>query len=167
MSETHPPKPQSNLGLSTFLGFVVSILYAAPIYLICVAIYASDGLQENSTTFAWFATFMNSADSTLNQFHKILFPILAGISALAVTGKPSKGVMALGAFLLMSFTVTIWVSVYFDMESTKNSLQGLEVKLDPNLAKAFFGKVQESLLTYFALLFGLSIAGAKRAGETK
>ncbi len=162
MSITSEQLLAKNLNLTVVLGFVISFLYVAPIFLISFTILMTDGLKENSTLFVWFATFMNSADSTLNQFHKILFPILAGLSAVALRDKPSGGVIALGCFLLVALVITIAVSVYFDIPTVAKSVEGLEGELNPALAKAFFAKVQETLLTYFALLFGLSVASAKR-----
>jgi len=60
------------------------------------------------------------------------------------------------------FAVTVAVAVIFDMSSTVTALSALEEPLDINLAKAFFTRVQETLLMYLMMLIGISVVnGAK------
>lgn len=158
---TSPGWLQSRPGLATTIAFAVVILYVLPVYLILVVILRTQGLQEDSLLYSWFAAFMKSGDSTLNLFHKILFPVLTALSVLAYRGTPTKGMLSLGGFLLVSLAAALSVAVFFDMDITKQRVKGLNEPIDLTLVKAFFSRIQESIMMYFMLLLGLGISGQK------
>jgi hypothetical protein len=151
-----------NQNLAISFASVLLVLYVAPIFLALLSWCLTDGFLEESRFLEWFAALMGSSEATLNQYHKVLLPFLTTLSVVAFRGAPSRGVVLLGAFLLLSFAVTLVVSVIFDMQSTVAAFDGLQTRVDPALTKAFFTRVQESLLNYFMLLFGLGVASKIR-----
>lgn len=152
---------ESNQHLAIGVGFVLIAFYVAPIFLIALAAWNTHGFQEDSFLFSWFAAFMKSADSTLNQFHKILLPIMTAISVIAFRGRPTKLMFFLFSFILFSFVATVFVGVFFDMDSTLTAIKGLD-PIDSRLMKSFFSRVEESLMMYLMLLIGINIVNAKK-----
>ncbi|MBW8370674.1 MAG: hypothetical protein K0M66_06855 [Thiobacillus sp.] len=153
---------EQNQGVAVAFAFVLTTLYVTPILIIAAAAWTTDFFQQDSLLFAWFAAFMKSSESTLNEFHKVLFPVMSALSIIAFRGRPTKAMLWLAFFILFLFAVTVAVAVIFDMSSTVTALSGLEEPLDTNLAKAFFTRVQETLLMYLMMLIGISVVnGAK------
>jgi hypothetical protein len=166
-SKSDPTSPSlgwvdNNQSLAIGLGFVLIALYVAPIFLIGLAAWNTHGFQEDSFLFSWFAAFMKSADSTLNQFHKILLPIMTAISVIAFRGRPTKAMLLLFSFILFSFVTTVFVDVVFDMNSTLAAIKGLDSPIDARLVKSFFVRVEESLMMYLMMLIGINIVNAKK-----
>lgn len=158
-AETSQPSwVSSHQTIAIILAFLLLSAYVAPVFVISVVAWSTDLFQQDSPWFAWFAAFMNSSESTLNLFHKVLLPILTAISAVAFRGKPSKGVVGLAIFLIIVFVITLNVGVIFDMPRTIDAMKGLADPVDMRLVKAFFTRVEESLMMYFMLLLGLGIA---------
>lgn len=143
--------------LALFFAFVLLSLYVAPVYIIGLVAWQTSGFQEGNFWFAWFAAFIKSGESTLNLFHKILLPILSGLSVVVFHGNTGRKVLALAIFLLFSLAVTIFVAVIFDMDSTQTALQGVKPQIDLSLTKAFLARIQESLMMYLMLLIGIEI----------
>lgn len=152
----------NNQSLAIGLGFILITLYVAPIFLIAMAAWDTHGFQEDSFLFNWFAAFMKSADTTLNQFHKILLPIMTAISVIAFRGRPTKAMLFLFSFILFSFVMTVFVEVVFDMESTLTAIKGLSSPIDIRLVKSFFARIEESLMMYLMMLIGINIVNAKK-----
>lgn len=152
----------NNQSLAIGLGFVLIALYVAPIFLIALAAWRTDGFQEDNFLFSWFAAFMKSSDSTLNQFHKILLPIMTAISVIAFRGRPTKAMLLLFSFILLSFVTTVFVDVVFDMDSTLAAIRGLSSPIDTRLVKSFFIRIEESLMMYLMMLIGINVVNAKK-----
>lgn len=171
-SETHGEKKQAQTslggltwveqyqGIAIGLAFVLMFLYTAPIYMISLAAWKTDIFQEPTFLLSWFAAFMKSSDTTLNGFHKVLLPVISGLSVIVFRAKPTKAMLALGLFILFSFVLTIAIAVVFDMESTQTALSGLGIPIKLELVKAFFTRIQETLLMYFMILIGISVTNA-------
>jgi hypothetical protein len=153
---------EQNQGLAVSIAFLLTLLYVSPVFIISLVAWTSSGFQDAGFWFAWFAAFMKTSDSTLNQFHKILFPVITALSVIAFRGKPNKLMLLLGAFILFSFTVTTFAAVIFDMKSTQLALSGLPDTIDMKLVKAFFTRVEETLLMYLMMLLGISVVNAAK-----
>lgn len=158
-----PSWVEANQGLAVSIGFVLIACYVAPVYLVGGAFLESSGFQDaHNLALSWFAAFLASADSTLNQFHKVLLPLITAVSAAAFRTRPTRGMLILGAFILVSFTVTVSVGVIFDMQDIVVRLKGTDSPPDLKLAKALFARIQESLMMYFMMLLGIGVANSSR-----
>ena len=155
---------KNNQALGIGVAFVLLAFYMAPIFLIAAAAWYTDGFNEPNFLLSWFAFFVQSADSTLNQFHKILLPVISAISVIAFKGRPTTGMISLGAFILLAFVLTIFMSVVFDMPGTAVSIHGLEglTAFDPSGAKHFFTRIEETLMMYLMMLIGINISNASK-----
>ncbi len=152
----------NNQSLAIGLGFVLIALYVAPIFLIALAAWDTHGFQGDSFLFSWFVAFIKSADATLNQFHKILLPIMTTISVIAFRERPTKAMFFLFSFILFSFVTTIFVDVVFDMNSTLVAIKGLDNSINTQLMKSFFVRIEESLMMYLMMLIGINIVNSKK-----
>jgi len=163
-----PPPPaaaplswvSSHESLAVGMAFMFTLLYVFPVLLISYIGWRTNWFMEPHGAIAWFSAFMRSSDSTLNEFHKILFPLISAISVIVFRNKPSMIMVALGAFILLMFVLTLLVGVAFDMRSTGVLLNGYEDKIDAKAVKSFFTRIQETLMTYFSMIVGLGVAGA-------
>jgi hypothetical protein len=143
-------------------AFVLTAFYVAPIYMIAFVAWKTQMFQEDSLLFAWFAAFMKSSDSTLAEFHKVLFPMISALSIIVFRDRPTKSMFALAGFIFVSFVATVAVSVMFDMSFTTDALSGLTTPIDLALVHAFFSKIQETLLMYLMMLLGISVANSSK-----
>jgi hypothetical protein len=150
-------------------------LYVLPLLVVAIAAYRTNGFQDPSVMLSWFFTFMKSSDSTLNGIHKVLFPFIATLSIVAFKDKVNHSVIALGIFVMAMFVLSVFVGVLFDMPDIKSLLDAQEAKLDTTmtkdkepkidtsaLTKAFFSKIQDTLLMYLMLLLGVSAISEKK-----
>lgn len=144
---------------ATSLAFLLMIFYCAPLYLGLASLLASGGMQEPSSAVNWFAAYLKSSDSTLSEFHKLLMPAVSAISIAAYILRPTLGMVALATFVFVSFMVAVWTTVWFDLASVQNGLEGLGGGLTATDAKQFLGRIRETLLMYFMMLVGLQMAG--------
>ena len=89
-------------GFMIALAFAILTLYLFPLFLIVDVAIKSDGFQEEITGsgFGWFVAFLKHSDSTLGQFHKILFPILTGLSVVMLKDPITKTYAFLVAYIL-------------------------------------------------------------------
>jgi hypothetical protein len=151
------------------VAFALILLYVAPVLVITKAAIESQVFQEPNAWFGWFAAFVRSSDSTLGSVHKVLFPFVATLSIVAFKDRINYGVIGLGIFVLLMFMLSVWVGVLFEMTATAVALSGLPDKIEPQVARAFFGKVQDTLLMYMMLLLGVSVISdpAKGKGAAK
>ncbi|OGP68902.1 MAG: hypothetical protein A2031_05930 [Deltaproteobacteria bacterium RBG_19FT_COMBO_43_11] len=156
-NEKVPSWIEENQTLALIFAFVLLALYVAPVYIIGFVAWITSGFQEENFWFGWFAAFIKSGESTLNLFHKILLPILSGLSVVVFRGPKGRKILSLAVFLLFSLVVTIFVAVLFDMDKTQTALRGLNPPLDLSLVKAFLSRIQESLMMYLMLLIGIEI----------
>ena len=152
---------EDNQALGIGVAFVLMMFYVAPVFLIAVVAWNTQLFQESNFLFGWFAAFMQSSDSTLNQFHKVLLPIITAISVVAFKSRPTKGMLLLGAFILLAFVVTVFVAVLFDMPATADAIKGLGA-FDTHQAKSFFTRIEETLMMYLMMLVGISISNTAR-----
>ena len=139
------------------VAFVLVLLYVAPILVITKAAIDTQGFQEPNAWFRWFAAFMKTSDSTLGSVHKVLFPFIATLSIVAFKDRINYGVIGLGVFVLLMFMLSVGVGVLFDMSDMAVALRALPDKIEPEVARAFFSKVQDTLLMYMMLLLGVSV----------
>lgn len=152
----------NNQSLTIGVAFVLIAFYVIPVFLIAFGAWHTKGFQHDSFLFTWFAAFMKSADSTLNQFHKVLLPFMAAISVIAFRGPPTKAMLLLCAFILFSFVTTVFVDVVFEMNSTVAAIKGLDSPIDARLVKMFFVRIEESLMMYLMMLLGINMVNAKK-----
>lgn len=152
----------TNESLAIALGFILMAFYVAPIFLITISAWNTNGFQDESLTFSWFAAFMKSSDSTLNQFHKILLPVMTAISVIAFRERPSKTMLSLFGFVMLAFIMTVSVRVFFDMPNTLIALKNQVDPIDISLVKAFFSRIEESLMMYLMMLLGINVVNAKK-----
>lgn len=153
---------EQHQSLAIGMAFALVLFYVAPVFIIALVAWQTGGFQEDSFWFSWFAAFMKSADSTLNQFHKILLPFMTTISVIAFRGRPTRGMLLLGGFILLAFVVAVFVDVVFSMKGTLTALKGLEDPIDIQLVKVFFTRIQESLMMYLMMLVGINIVNANK-----
>jgi hypothetical protein len=155
---------QTHHGEAVVLALALTALYVAPVFLGLYALISSDGMQEDSSAVRWFAAFLMSSESTLNEFHKVLMPIMTTISIAAFTGKPTRRMFLLAGFVMVAFMVTLFTSVWFDVSTVRDGLQGLDGGLTAEPAKVFLGRIRETLITYFMMLVGISVVNATQRG---
>ena len=151
-----------NQNFTSALAFVILFLYASPIFLVAWSYWRSDQFSEGIFWFQWFLAFIKTGDSTLNLFHKILLPVLSALSIIALRGLKPVKVILLVAFILFSLCITIFVSVLFDMKGIQDALKGSYSNVDLPLAKAFFSRIQESLMMYLMILLGIKVSEKER-----
>ena len=146
-------------GFMIALAFAILTLYLFPLFLIVDAAIKSDGFQEEITGsgFGWFVAFLKHSDSTLGQFHKILFPILTGLSVVMLKEPITKTYAFLVTYILFGFALSVYAGVYFDMGSTLKALDLAKLEVSPALVSSFFARIQEVLLMYLALMLGLTL----------
>lgn len=151
-----------NQGATIYLAFVLLGLYAAPLVLWIAAIPFTEGMSVQHPTMKWFVAFVTNHQDTLSEFHKVLLPIITGVSVIAFVGRKSKALLALITFVLLLFVLTIGASVYFDVVSS--NLDAVVEGLDPGDARAFFSRIRESLLIYLMTLLGIRVVSANANG---
>jgi hypothetical protein len=165
--EKNQPAPSSSLawvernqGIAVGFAFFLIFFYMMPIFIVSVASWSTDFFQESNFLLSWFSAFMKSAQSTLAEFHKVLFPIISALSVIVFRTKPTKSMLFLGLFILLSFIITVYISVVFDIPRIQKALLGLQDPINLELTRAFFTRVQETLLMYLMMLIGISVANA-------
>ncbi len=149
-------------GLAVGIAFVLLLFYVLPVLLIGLVAIQTRGFQADHMLFEWFATFVRTADSTLNEFHKILLPIVTAISVIAFRARPSRWMLLLGLFMLVAFVATVFVDVLFQMPRTEAAMKGLSASVDQALAKTFFARIEETLMMYLMTLLGIGVANAAK-----
>lgn len=154
-----PPWIEKRMNYAIALAFVLITLYLTPLYMITYVGWQSDGFKDESFGFRWFVAFLKHSDATLGQFHKLLFPILVGLSVVMLKGRQTKAHAYLVIYILIGLVLAIYSGVYFDMSET---LKAIALQPDkpptPELVSSFFARIQEVLLIYLSLLLGLSVA---------
>jgi hypothetical protein len=153
---------ERNQAAAILVAFVLVVLYVSPLILVTISAIRTDGFEEPSWMFSWFAAFMKSADSTLGQVHKVLFPFLSTLSIIAFKDRLNWWVIGLGAFVLLMFMLTIGVGTMFEVPRIASAVANLGQSIDLSVVKAFFSKIQETLLTYLMLLLGVSVISEPR-----
>lgn len=148
--------------LAIGMAFVLIFFYVTPVLIIAFVAWQTDGFKEANFWINWFSTFTKSADSTLNQFHKILLPFMTTISVIAFRTRPTKGMLLLGGFILIAFVVATYMGIVFEMDETKTALSGLNAEFNDGLVKVFITRIQESLMMYLMMLVGINIVNASK-----
>lgn len=143
------------------IAFALIGLYVLPAVLVGIAAWQTDLFQEESLLYLWFAAFMKTSSSTLNEFHKVLFPVVSALSVVVFRTKPTRSFLALGIFVLLAFVAAVGVGVLFDMNRVRDAVSGLSEPLNLDTAHAFFARVQESLLMYLGTLLGIGVVNAR------
>lgn len=151
---------ESNQGVAIAVAFVLTSIYVSPIFVIGIAAWYTSGFQEPSFLLQWFSAFMHSADATLNEYHKVLFPVMSALSVVVFKSRPDWRFLSLAFFVLFSFGMTIVVSVVFDIQSIQDALSGYSQKMDIALTKSFFSRIQETLLMYLMMLLGIGVSNS-------
>jgi hypothetical protein len=155
--KSHMKWMEGNEIAGVVLAFVLLVFYITPVFLFFIAAWKTDVFQEESVLLSWFSAFIKSSDSTLSSFHKVLLPIISGLSVVTFRKKSTKPMFTLGLFVLFSFVFTVFVAVILDMPTTQAALIGHK-DFDFRLAKAFFTRIEETLMMYFMILIGLNVA---------
>lgn len=151
---------ENNQDVAILVALVLISVYVSPIYIIGVSALYTEGFQEPNFLLNWFGAFMQSYDSTLNEYHKVLFPIMSALSVVAFKSKPDWRFLFLAFFVLLSFAATVGVSVAFDTKSIQDALSAQSGVIDTKLSKLFFGRIQETLLMYLMMLLGIGVSNS-------
>lgn len=162
VSPAGPKWIEENQEVAVGFAFVLLLFYTMPIFLIAAAMLTTRVFQDPSNLLSWFAAFMKTSDSTLGGFHKVLFPVMSGLSVIVFRDKPTKAMLVLGLFILCLFATTVGIGVVFDIPSTQKALSRLEDPINPDLARAFFSHIQETLLMYLMMLIGISVTNSTK-----
>lgn len=149
---------ESNQGAALVVAAVLIATYVFPIYMISFEALYTGGFQEPNFLLQWFGAFLLSADSTLNEYHKVLFPVMSALSVVAFRTRPDWRFLLLAFFVLVSFSITVAVSVAFDVQSIQHALSGMSI--DARLSKLFFSRIQETLLMYLMMLLGIGVSNS-------
>ena len=139
------------------IAWLLLLCYITPVVIGAMALIGSDWMQQNNVMVEWFAAFLRDADNTMNEFHKVLLPVMTSITVVTFTHKPTRQLLALGAFVLVLFLLTLFVSVAFDIQSVSEGIAGLEGDLDAGSAKQFLGRMRENLMSFLMLLLGVGV----------
>ena len=98
----------------------------------------------------------------IDSVHKILFPIVVGVSAFAFKGDmPGRLIYVLGALVLAAFACAVVLSVIYSRGPTANALNALYANNPAGLLKAYLDRTQEVMLMYFSTLLGLGLVSRK------
>ena len=148
--------------------YVLLVAYTLPI-LVTVGYYITHptiSIDFLHGYFAWIGALARDSTSQLNLFHKILLPVIAGISAMSLsntalaadTKGQTKGVVARDArvelilyciaIIVLALIVTVAIDVNFDDTNTK--AQAAEQSF-----KNFIASISEFVGVYLMLLLGL------------
>lgn len=149
--------------IAAAIALLLMFLYVSPVLLIGMAWWGTGGFQDASFWFGWFAAFMKTSDTTLNEFHKVLLPVISGLSVVVFRKKPGWPFVALGVFTLLAFVAATFIGVVFDMKSVQDAISGLPDTIDLVQARGFFTRVQETLLMYLMILLGIGVANASES----
>lgn len=159
----------NNQTLGILVAFVLLGFYMLPVFLLGMGMYktTTDGLVFSDPSFFtdWFVAYARSADSTLNEFHKLLFPVISAISIVSIRTRPSLGLLLLALSVLLSFVLSLFLSVVFDMPRTIEALRLLHPDVDEPKIATFFERVMEMQLMYLMMLLGIGVVNSRSADE--
>jgi hypothetical protein len=162
IGELPPQQVQAHRNFYLIFAIALLLVYIAPMVLGIYAGIASGGFNRDDASVSYFATFLGQPDATLNLFHKILFPIILGISAFAFKDKTvGIGVILLVIVLMISLMVSVSAGIYFDVPKVRKAIEGLDDAPSPELVKSYFSRTQEVLLMYLTSILGLHMANRK------
>lgn len=158
-----PPWIEQHQQLAIIFAIFLIFFYMAPVFLIAVATWTTDFFTDKSNLIFLFAAYVESGQTTLGEFHQLIFPLVSGISVIILRGKPTKSMLFLIIFILFAYIVTVAMSVIFDMEKiVTNLINSMDTKEHAqkmvDLSKPFFKRVKETLMMYFSILIGIRIA---------
>lgn len=137
-------------------AIVLLSLYISPLGIALYASIATDGFNSDHVSLKYLGAFLSQPDSTLNNFHKVLFPVILGISAFAFKDNAGgRGVILLLVVLLVALATSIFAGVAFDIPSVVTAMEALTDSPDGKLVKSYFSRTQEVLLMYLMTLIGL------------
>jgi hypothetical protein len=113
--------------------------------------------------FKWFAALAADSESQLNLFHKIILPIVAGISALSFSNTSVRAAQAQGAiqydfriwlivFCIVIICMGIVIVVGMDMRSDEKDTSILTAVTN---IKKYISTVSEYMGVYLMVLLGL------------
>jgi hypothetical protein len=147
--------------LAALMALVAFSLYVSPIVAVTVATVTTSFFQEQSQLFAWFVAFAEHADTTLNQFHKVLLPMVSAVSVAAFRSRPDWRFALLASLIFIFFALATFMGVLFDMESTRNAIALLRSTINIQAIQTTFTRFQETLLIYLMTLIGIGVSNAK------
>lgn len=152
----------SNKRFYLLFAALLLMLYLTPMALALYASYTTDGFARDDSALEFFSAFLRQPDSTLNLFHKILFPTIVGISTFAFKdGAAGPGAIALVGLLLASLAISIFAGVAFEIPRVLIALEALKDAPPAALIKSYFSRTQEVLLMYLMTILGLHAASKK------
>jgi hypothetical protein len=146
----------SNRTFYLAFSWLLLVLYLAPMWLTLYADATTDHFNRSNNAVEFLFTYLQSPDQVLNGFHKLLLPIVLGISVFAFKDKAGWAAIALVLFLLFSFCLSIWTGILVQTQSVKSAIEGLQ--LNHALIASYFSRTQEVLLMYLMTLLGISAA---------
>jgi hypothetical protein len=139
-------------------------IYCLPIYALLID-FLIFNYEKNGPggAFRFAVAMANSQSDTLNLFHKILFPMIAGISAFLLSKKNLlwwSQYVTIG--LVVSLAVVIFLSISFSDQVLQRRMEAFDTAVpSPAVWPAltgFFNRVIEMLATYLMLIIGLESA---------
>lgn len=148
----------NNQKTGIILASLLIILYMLPIVLVSICAWLTCGFMESNLWLSLFSSFLNSSNSTLADFHKVLFPVIAGISVVSLKDKPSKKVILFAVSIILLYVYTKWFHIYLNIKETKDALMGLPNPLDAKEMDILFGQIENTLITYFMMLIGIQVS---------
>ena len=137
------------------IAIAILIAFCAPLYLLLISILTTDSFKSQGALLAWAVYFLGNQDSALAQFHKILLPLVTGISAWQHKDANPTLSSALVIFCVANVLLAIVVDIYFKDPLLRNAIQGNYADYSPNSATTYFTRVQETLMMYLMVLMGL------------
>lgn len=147
-------------------GFLI-FCYMLPIFLVCFAAWQTEGFLEPHYLLGWLSSFLNSSETYLSDFHKILFPIISAISVVSLKNKPSTAVLLFSGIVFLGYLLSVGMHVYLNTADVKNALGGLPDPLNTDLILNFFSRVKETLLMYFMMLIGINVSNSMTGGKNE
>lgn len=149
------------------IAWVLLCCYITPVLTGAWALIGSDWMKQDNIMVEWFAAFLRDADNTLNEFHKVLLPVMTSITVVTFTRRSARQLLALGVFVLLLFLLTLFVSVSFDIKLVADGIAGLQGDLDAASAKQFLGRMRENLISFLMLLLGVGVVNQTTTGTVE
>lgn len=159
---TSPSQLDGNKNFFVVLAIVLLMAYLSPMLYSFHAWRESDGFNRQEDALELLVAFLGQSSFVIDSVHKLLFPIVVGVSAFAFRGDmPGKLVYMLGALVLAAFSCAVVLSVVYSKGPTANAFNALYANNPAGLLKAYLDRTQEVMLMYFSTLLGLSLVARK------
>jgi len=136
----------------------ILVAFCMPLYLLLISIATTDGFKSMGSLLQWTVSFLANQDSALAQFHKILLPLVTGISAWKHKDATSGQSVSLLIFCTLNIMLAIVADVFFRDRMVIDAITANYPNYSAASATAYFTRIQETLMMYLMLLMGLKAA---------